>query len=85
MENGLERTRTSFLDKLSKAVIGKSKIDDDFLDSIEELLISSDVGVETTVKIINRIESRVSKDKYLSEEQLQSMLKEEIIQLISGK
>ncbi|MDC0579485.1 signal recognition particle-docking protein FtsY [Bacteroidia bacterium] len=83
LENGLERTRTSFLDKLSKAVIGKSKIDDDFLDSIEELLISSDVGVETTVKIINRIESRVSKDKYLSEEQLQSMLKEEIIQLIS--
>ena len=83
LENGLGRTRTSFLDKLSKAVIGKSKIDDDFLDSIEELLISSDVGVETTVKIINRIESRVSKDKYLSEEQLQSMLKEEIIQLIS--
>ena len=79
----MEKTRTSLLDKLSKVVVGKSKIDDDFLDDVEELLISSDVGVATTVKIINRIESRVSRDKYLSESELKIMLKDEIFQLVS--
>ncbi len=83
LDSGLEKTRTSLLDKLSKVVVGKSKIDDDFLDDVEELLISSDVGVATTVKIINRIESRVSRDKYLSESELKIMLKDEIVQLIS--
>jgi fused signal recognition particle receptor len=83
LDSGLEKTRTSLLDKLSKVVVGKSKIDDDFLDDVEELLISSDVGVATTVKIINRIESRVSRDKYLSESELKIMLKDEIVQLVS--
>ena len=81
--SGLEKTRTSLLGKLSKVVVGKSKIDDDFLDDVEELLISSDVGVDTTVKIINRIESRVSRDKYLTESELKDMLKDEIVQLVS--
>jgi fused signal recognition particle receptor len=83
LDSGLEKTRTSLLDKLSKVVVGKSKIDDDFLDDVEELLISSDVGVATTVKIIDRIESRVSRDKYLSESELKYMLKDEIVQLVS--
>jgi fused signal recognition particle receptor len=83
LDSGLEKTRTSLLDKLSKVVVGKSKIDDDFLDDVEELLISSDVGVATTVKIIDRIESRVSRDKYLSESELKNMLKDEIVQLVS--
>ena len=83
LDSGLEKTRTSLLDKLSKVVVGKSKIDDDFLDNVEELLISSDVGVATTVKIIDRIESRVSRDKYLSESELKDMLKDEIVQLVS--
>ena len=83
LDSGLEKTRTSLLGKLSKVVVGKSKIDDDFLDDVEELLISSDVGVETTVKIINRIESRVSRDKYLTESELKDMLKDEIVQLVS--
>lgn len=83
LDSGLEKTRTSLLDKLSKVVVGKSKIDDDFLDDVEELLISSDVGVATTVKIIDRIESRVSRDKYFSESELKNMLKDEIVQLVS--
>lgn len=83
LESGLEKTRASFFDKLSKAVVGKSKIDDDFLDKLEELLISSDVGLDTTVKIIDRIERRVSRDKYVTEAELQEMLREEINQLIS--
>lgn len=82
LEEGLEKTRSSFLGKLSKAVIGKSKIDDDFLDELEEILISSDVGVNTTVKIIDRIESRVSKDKYLDSKELNHMLQEEITALL---
>ena len=83
LDSGLEKTRTSLLGKLSKVVLGKSRIDDDFLDDVEELLISSDVGVETTVKIIDRIESRVSHDKYLSESELKEMLQDEIVQLVS--
>lgn len=83
LEEGLEKTRSSFLGKLSKAVIGKSKIDDDFLDELEEILISSDVGVNTTVKIIDRIETRVSKDKYLDSKELNHMLQQEITELLA--
>lgn len=83
LEEGLEKTRSSFLTKLSKAVVGKSKVDEDFLDELEEILISSDVGVATTIKIIDRIETRVSRDKYLTESELNNMLKEEIISLLA--
>lgn len=83
LDEGLQKTRSTFLGKLSKAVIGKSKIDDDFLDELEEILISSDVGVNTTVKIIERIEERASKDKYLDSKELNEMLQEEITKLLA--
>lgn len=83
LDQGLEKTRTSLFGKLSKAVAGKSRVDDDFLDELEEILISSDVGVATTVKIIERIEARVSRDKYLGEGELNEMLKEEIVNLVA--
>lgn len=83
LDKGLEKTRGSFFNKLSKAVVGKSKVDDDFLDELEEILISSDVGVATTVKIIERIEDRVAKDKYVSSDELNTMLKEEIVELLA--
>ena len=83
IDKGLEKTKSSFFDKLSKAVAGKSKVDDDVLDNLEEVLVSSDVGVETTLKIINRIEARVSKDKYLGADALNKILKEEIAGLLS--
>lgn len=83
LDVGLEKTRTSLFGKLSKAVAGKSRVDDEFLDDLEEILISSDVGVATTVKIIERIEARVSKDKYLGEGELNTMLKEEIVNLVA--
>lgn len=83
LDKGLEKTKTTFLDKLSKAVAGKSKVDDDVLDNLEEVLVSSDVGVTTTLKIINRIEERVSKDKYVGTEELNKILREEIAGLLS--
>jgi fused signal recognition particle receptor len=83
LDKGLEKTKTSFLTKLSKAVAGKSKVDDDVLDNLEEILVYSDVGVNTTLKIIERIEERVSKDKYLGTEELNKILKEEIASLLS--
>ncbi len=83
LDKGLEKTKSSFFDKLSKAVAGKSKVDDDVLDNLEEVLISSDVGVETTLKIIDRIEARVAKDKYLGTEELNQILREEIAGLLS--
>jgi fused signal recognition particle receptor len=83
LDKGLEKTKTNFLSKLSKAVVGKSKVDDDVLDNLEEVLVSSDVGVNTTLKIIDRIESRVSKDKYLGVEELNTILREEIAGLLS--
>ena len=83
LDKGLEKTKTSFFSKLSKAVAGKSKVDDDVLDNLEEVLITSDVGVETTLKIIERIEERVSKDKYLGTDELNSILREEIAGLLS--
>jgi len=83
LDKGLEKSKTSFLDKLSKAVAGKSKVDDDVLDNLEEVLVSSDVGVDTTLKVIDRIEARVSKDKYLGTEELNQILREEIAGLLS--
>ena len=83
LDKGLEKSKNSFLDKLSKAVAGKSKVDDDVLDNLEEVLVSSDVGVNTTLKIIERIEARVAKDKYLGTEELNKILREEIAGLLS--
>ncbi|MFD2823271.1 signal recognition particle-docking protein FtsY [Lacinutrix iliipiscaria] len=83
LDKGLEKTSTSFLGKLSKAVAGKSKVDDDVLDNLEEVLVSSDVGVNTTLKVIERIEARVSKDKYLGTDELNKILREEIAGLLS--
>ena len=83
LDEGLEKSSSSFISKISKVVVGKSSISEDFLDELEEVLISSDVGVNTTVKIIDRIEARVSRDKYLSEIELNEMLKEEITNLLA--
>ena len=83
LDKGLELTKTSFLSKLTKAVAGKSKVDDEVLDNLEEVLVSSDVGVETTLKIIQRIEKRVSNDKYIGTDELNQILREEIAGLLS--
>ncbi len=83
LDKGLEKSKTSFFSKLSKAVAGKSKVDEDVLDNLEEILIASDVGVNTTLKIIDRIEERVEKDKYLGTEELNKILREEIANLLS--
>ena len=83
LDKGLEKTKESFFSKLSKAILGKSKVDAEVLDNLEELLICSDVGVETTLKIIGRIEARVSKDNYLNASELDKILKEEIAGLLS--
>ena len=83
LDKGLEKSKTSFFSKLSKAVAGKSKVDDDVLDNLEEVLVSSDVGVGTTLKIIERIEKRVADDKYLGTEELNSILREEIAGLLA--
>ena len=83
LDKGLEKSKTSFFGKLSKAVAGKSKVDDEVLDNLEEVLVSSDVGVDTTLKIIERIEERVSRDKYLGTEELNQILREEIAGLLS--
>lgn len=83
LDKGLEKTKTNFFDKLSKAVAGKSKVDDDVLDNLEEVLVASDVGVNTTLKIIERIEARVSRDKYLGTDDLNKILREEIAGLLS--
>jgi len=83
LDKGLEQSKTSFFSKLTKAVAGKSKVDDAVLDNLEEILVSSDVGVNTTLKIINRIETRVSEDKYLGTDELNRILREEIASLLS--
>ncbi len=82
LEKGLEKTKENVFKKLSRAVIGKSRVDDEVLDNLEEVLISSDVGVETTIKIINRIEKRVSVEKFMNTDELNSILKEEIAALL---
>lgn len=83
LDKGLEKSSSTFINKLSKAVAGKSKVDDDVLDNLEEVLVSSDVGVNTTLKIIERIEERVAKDKYLGTDELNKILREEIAGLLS--
>ena len=82
LDKGLEKSKSSFFNKLNKAVAGKSKVDDDVLDNLEEVLISSDVGVNTTLKIIDHIEDRVKKDKFISSDELDTILKEEITKII---
>lgn len=83
LNQGLQKTKESFFSKLTKAVAGKSKIDDEVLDGLEDALISSDVGVATTVKIIDRLEARVAKDKYIGTEELNRILKQEIVGMLS--
>ncbi len=83
LDKGLEKSKTNFLSKMSKAVAGKSTVDEEVLDELENVLISSDVGVATTIKIINRIEDRVARDKYLGTEELNEILREEIAGLLS--
>ena len=83
LNKGLEKTKKSFFSKIARSIVGKSKVDADVLDNLEEILISSDVGVETTLKIIDRIEERVSRDKFLGVDELNSVLKEEIEGLLS--
>lgn len=82
LNKGLEKTKESVFLKLSRAVVGKSKVDEEVLDNLEEVLVSSDVGVETTLNIIKRIEARVAKDKYLNTSELNKILKEEIVALL---
>jgi len=82
LDEGLAKTKESVFKKISRAVAGKSKVDDEVLDNLEEILISSDVGVDTTLKIITRIEARVSRDKYLGVSELNNLLKEEITALL---
>lgn len=83
LDEGLEKSKQSFFDKLSRSVAGKSKVDDDVLDNLEEVLITSDVGVDTTLKIIKRIEERVASDKYVNTNELNKILREEIAGLLS--
>mgnify|MGYP002624770402 FL=1 len=83
LDRGLEKTKTSVFDKLARAVAGKSKVDDDVLDNLEEVLITSDVGVETTLKVIERIEQRVARDKYVSTSELNQILRDEIAGLLA--
>ncbi len=83
LDKGLERTQQSFFSKISKAIAGKSKVDDEVLDELEEVLITSDVGVETTIKVIERIEERVARDKYVSTSELHNILRDEIASLLA--
>ncbi len=82
LDKGLEKTKTNLFSKISKALVGKSTVDDAFLDELEEILVSSDVGINTTLKIIERIQKRVSTDKYMNTSELNSFLKEEIAKLL---
>lgn len=83
LDKGLEKTKDGFFSKITKAVAGKDKVDESFLDQLEEILISSDVGLETTIKIIQRLEEKVAKDKYLNTSELNQIMKDTIIQLLS--
>ena len=82
LDKGLEKTKSGLFSRISKAVAGKSKVDDEVLDNLEEILVTSDVGVETTVKIVERIQKRVARDKYLGTAELNTILKEEIAALL---
>ncbi|HMU77156.1 MAG: signal recognition particle-docking protein FtsY [Bacteroidetes bacterium] len=83
LDSGLNKTRENFFTKITKAVIGKSTVDDEVLDNVEEILVSSDVGVDTTLKIVKRIQDRVARDKYVGTDQLNTILKEEIAALLA--
>jgi len=83
LDKGLEKTKSSFFGQISKAVAGKSKVDESFLDELEQILIQSDVGLDTTIKIIDRLEAKVAKDKYLNTSELNSILKNIIIEILS--
>lgn len=83
LDKGLEKTKESFFSKITRAVAGKSKVDDDLLDNLEEVLVTSDVGVDTTLKIIDRIEARVARDKYVGTDELTSILRDEISLLLT--
>lgn len=83
LDTGLQKTKEGFWNKISRAIAGKNRIDDDVLDNLEEVFITSDVGVETTLKILDRIEKRVSKDKYLGKDELNDMLCQEITELLA--
>ena len=82
LDQGLEKTKTSLFEKISKALVGKSSVDDDFLDKLEEILVTSDVGIETTLKIIDRLQKRVAKEKYTGTSELQNLLRQEIALLL---
>ena len=82
LNKGLEKTRSSVFDRISKAIVGKSTVDDEVLDNLEEILVTSDVGVDTTLKIIDRIQKRVARDKYVGTSELNAILKEEIASLL---
>ena len=82
LDKGLEKTKESVFKKLSRVIVGKSKVDDEVLDNLEEVLISSDVGVDTTLRVIERIEKRVQRDKYIGTDELNRVLKEEIVDLL---
>ena len=83
LDKGLAKTKESVFSKISRAIVGKSKVDDEVLDNLEEILITSDVGVETTLRIIERIEERVARDKYVGTEELHTILREEVVALLA--
>ena len=85
LDNGLAKTKESFLQKLTKTILGKTSVDDDVLDNLEETLITSDVGVETTLKVIEKLQARIRRDKYISTSELNSILRAEIAQLLRPK
>ena len=85
LDQGLQKTKSGIFDKISRAIVGKSRVDDEVLDGIEEALIASDIGVETTLKIIDSLEERVARDKYMNTEELNSILREEIEKLLNVK
>src|SRR5574344_2807857 len=83
LDEGLSKTKESVFSKIARAIAGKSKVDDDVLDNLEEVLVTSDVGVETTLKIIDRIQARVAKDKYVTTQELTGILRDEIASLLT--
>ena len=83
LNKGLEKTKQSLFSKITKAIAGKSRVDDEFLDELEQILISSDVGLDTTIKIIDRLNKRVSRDKYMGADELNTIMKDEIVQMLS--
>src|SRR6188474_2227904 len=78
LDEGLQKTKTGFFEKITKAIAGKSTVDEEVLDNLEDALVSADVGIDTTIEIINRIEQRVAKDKYINTSELNRLLQDEI-------